>query len=60
MNYDGSLLSKNNESSNPILIESAESIQSELLNQVTVNSLQNKEVSRVVLKFTNEEKANIK
>ena len=54
------LLSNSDEISNPILIQNAESIQSELPNQDAENNFHIKEVNEVALKFTNAEKPNMK
>ena len=52
MNFIDPLLAKNDESSNSILSEDMESAQGGLPNQDAKNSLLNKEISKVALKFT--------
>ena len=52
MNFIDPLLAKNDESSNSILTEDMESAQGGLPNQDAKNSLLNKEISKVALKFT--------
>lgn len=59
-NFIDPLLAKNDESSNSILTEDMESAQGGLPNQDAKNSLLNKEISKVALKFTIAGISNIK
>ena len=52
MNFIDPLLAKNDESSNSVLSEDMKSAQGGLPNQDAKNSLLNKEISKVALKFT--------
>ena len=60
MNFIDPLLAKNDESSNSILTEDMGSAQGGLPNQNAKNSLLNKEISKVALKFTIAGISNIK